>query len=206
MVAAEAAKDHSLQGWRGQQHKGSLTLHLPLTPAGLPFSTKFYKHVVGEDFFKWLPLPINHRAVNSTKTRVFTYTDEMKPSFPGAKLRFPLWYWNLWLMEAASIGGTDRTYLILITHREYILKIQFKIGCSNYSFSNIGDRNSINLSMFGQKTWPGIPNQLEISQANNQPSSCSHSNIHIFPLVVIRLQFWEYLIPLFRWWISSGCS
>lgn len=55
-------------------------------------------------------------------------------------------------MKAASVGGTDGIYLILITHREYILKMQFKIGCSNYSFSNIGDRNSINLSMFGQQT------------------------------------------------------
>lgn len=94
-------------------------------------------------------------------------------------------------MEAASVGGTDRTYLILIAYRESILKIRFKIGCINYSFSNIGDRNSINLSMFGQQTCPGIPNQLEINQANNQPSSCSHSNIHIFSPVAMRLQFWE---------------
>lgn len=40
MVAAEAAKDHSLQGCRAQQHKESLTLHHLLTIAGLPFSTK----------------------------------------------------------------------------------------------------------------------------------------------------------------------
>lgn len=55
MVAAEAAKDHSLQGWRGQQHEESLTLPLLLTPAGLPFSTKFYKEVVGEDFLQMTP-------------------------------------------------------------------------------------------------------------------------------------------------------
>lgn len=55
MVAAEAAKDHSFQGRRGQKHKGNLTLHLLLTPAGLLFSTIFYKKV-GEDFLQMTPI------------------------------------------------------------------------------------------------------------------------------------------------------
>lgn len=85
MVAAEAAKDHGLQGWTGQQHKESLTLHPLLTPAGLTFSTKFYKKVVGEVFLQMTPIAY------STRNRAFTCTDELKSSFPGAKLRFPLW-------------------------------------------------------------------------------------------------------------------
>lgn len=51
MVAAKAAEDHSFQGWREQQHKESLTLHLLLTPGGLPSSTKFYKKL-REDFLQ----------------------------------------------------------------------------------------------------------------------------------------------------------
>lgn len=59
----------------------------------------------------------------------------------------------------------------------------------NYPF--LGVRNTINLSVFGQQTWPGIPNLLEINPANNQPSSCSHSNIHVSSLAVTKLHFWE---------------
>lgn len=191
MVATEAAKDHSLQGWRGQQHKENLTLHLLLTPAGLPFRTKFYKNVVGEDFLPMTPIAHKPQGSEQHQNQSFYLHRWIETIISRSKVQISSLVLKL-VVDGGSILWKDwLTYLILVTHREYILKIRFKIGCSNYSFSNIGDRNSINLSMFGQQTWPGIPNQLEISQANNQPSSCSHSNIHIFPPVVIRLQFWE---------------
>lgn len=51
MVAAEAAKDHSLQGCRAQQHKETLTLHqlLIVQDKVLSIRYKVLKKVVGED-------------------------------------------------------------------------------------------------------------------------------------------------------------
>lgn len=46
-------------------------------------------------------------------------------------------------MEAASVRGTDWTYLILTTQRDYIVKIRFKMGCVNYSFSNVGGQKPL---------------------------------------------------------------